>query len=379
MIDPTRPLPGPRPASAAQTRPIGGLDPTRPLRITTLGDRLLTAPTFRNSVAFHLLPEDSLAALRSAIADARGACCVEIAVWRDDPTFQAILAALAKRKDELAAQGRPFAVRLLVDGAAPPPDARQALGERGIEIQALGERGPLPPRELYLVDGTHFLAGGSDRLFTVRGEEAGRVRQAFLENWRRAGGGRPTDLPPVEPDSSGRVRLQSVTTNPLTRRFALRELQTRAIEEASREIVLTGPALTDERLTHALLDAKRRSPELSIKVLSTAGDPAAARRAQQDANALLLAGVEIRVFGGDLPVKALVVDRELLSIGSAEGGADAGALEFNVAMGDKDTVESFYDEVLAPVWLASTPLRAKAPTWRDRLARRALEVLDALF
>lgn len=413
MIDPVRSLTGARPPAA--TRPIGGLDPTRPLRLTTLGDRLLSAPTLKNRISFHVSPEASKAALLDAIAKAEHSFCVETYIWTNDAAGKEIMDALAKRKAERESAGHPFAVRVLVDGLGTGKDTVSALKARGFEVQVLDEGAsrqfaPITHRKLYIADGTRFLTGGrnladeylnptyangtkkawKDLLVTVSGEETGRVRQAFVENWVRAGGSAPTDLPPVVPDPAGRVRMQSVGTNPHRRTFPLRELHTRAIEQASREIVLTYPYLSDDRLIEQLINAKRKNPALAIKVMIPAGSEGGgegilySRLNQESANQLLRAGVEVRTIGSAAQfshMKAMVVDRELVSIGSANGDARTYEAnhELNVVTGDPETAERFYAEVLGPEWIQGTPVTPDSPKWHERLFRRVLEALDAFF
>lgn len=250
-------------------------------------------------------------------------------------------------------------------------------------------------RSTYELSGGERVLGWHDLLYTVAGEETGRLREAFFKNWERAGGKRPADPAPVVPDPVGQVAMETITTDPQARAYGLREAHERLMRHAEREIVAIYPYFSDDRLIESMIEAKRRNPALSVKVLL----PGVRQKGKQglmyevlneeSAMQLLKAGAEVRLFDGAgsdrfSHFKGLAIDGEILSLGSAN--ADARTYknnhELNTLIEDVETARDFYRQVISPDWASARPVTraelAQAGLTR-RVARKVLEFFDFLL
>ncbi|MFP5502689.1 MAG: phospholipase D-like domain-containing protein [Candidatus Sericytochromatia bacterium] len=301
------------------------------------------------------------------------------------------------------------------------------MRENGIDVKLFspglisdGRLAPITHRKLYIADGDHFITGGRnlgdeyladdyavgegerdnawhDLLYTVRGSETGRVLAEFYKNWQRAGGEMPLSLPKVNPTGGGTARVQSVTTDPHTRQYALRDAHTTAIRGAKKEIVAIYPYFSDDRFVQQLIAAKKANPALRVRVMmpereEPVGGAIYYSLNRETARQLQAAGIEVRFFGGELKdgeiveryshMKALVIDGQFLSLGSAN--ADARTYfdnhELNTLISNKTTAEAFMRLVVEPDWKAAGRTRPQdAPSLLERVKRRVLEWLDFLL
>lgn len=239
-----------------------------------------------------------------------------------------------------------------------------------------------------------------DLLYTVRGAETGRVLDEFYQNWERAGGKRPEQLPGVLRDGGGSARVESVVTDPHAKEYGLREAHFGAIRGAKRDIVAIYPYFSDDDLVNELIAAKQANPALKVRVMMPANKEASHEGTvysllnKETARQLLEAGVEVRMFeGGEKdgkPVqrfshmKGMVVDGELLSIGSANGDARTfnNNHELNTLISDAATVRDYMTRIVEPDWASATPITREelaAAPWSERVKRRVLEALDGLL
>jgi cardiolipin synthase len=376
-------------------------------------------------VSFHFSTQDSRRALLDSIQDARKSYYVETFIWHNDEAGHEVLQALAAKKKA----DPDFDVKILIDGFG----LRQGSGGHNDtaivdELRKIGaevleyrptwhspetkQAVPLAytHRKLYIADGEQFISGGRnigneylkpkyklaeqgvtehswhDMLFTVKGDETGRVLDEFMKNWERAGGTRPAQMPQVVPSATGTARIQSFTTDPIAGTQELWEAQSRAIQNAEREIVARYPYFSDDELVAELIRAKQAKPELNVKVLLPANKEAShegdiySALNKETATQLSQAGIEVRMFEGG---KAMSVDGELLSIGSANADARTfnGNHELNTFIADREATRKF-NAMTARDWRESRPvtLADLAPASADEAQKRGvLEALDFLL
>lgn len=423
---------------------------------------LLTNPTLRNQITYHLSPEASQKALMDAVKDAKKSFHIETFIWHNDDAGNELIKALAEKKAAAKSAGKEFDIKVLIDsiglrggsGGSKDEVVVQKLKEVGIDVREFNSsyvsweaKGiPITHRKLYIADGEKFITGGRnigneylkpkfnganglenswhDLLYTVHGDEAGRIQKEFFENWARAGGEVPKVLPAAVPHATGKAKVQSIVTDPHAKEFAIREAHSKAIRNAQEEVVAIFPYFSDDQMVKDLIEAKRANtakraellkgaqnkydrqaidaavPELSVKVLMP-GNKEASREGsmyyhlnQETARQLLKEGVEVRFFdGGKIDgkdvqrfshFKGMAVDGKLLSIGSAN--ADARTFnanhELNTLISDKQAVKEFFDQVITPDWnsarkatleeLSNVPLK-------DKVKQKFYEALDFLL
>ncbi|MFN3430466.1 MAG: phospholipase D-like domain-containing protein [Candidatus Sericytochromatia bacterium] len=392
----------------------------------------LVAPTRLNRVEFHLSADASRRALLDSVKRAEGSFYVETFIWHDDETGRELADALIARKREVEAQGGRFDVLVLVDAiglrfsGGADRTILDHMKQNGLEVRLFsptffsgGRIAPLTHHKLYIADGSRVMTGGRnigdeylketfqnakgqtvlgwhDLLYTVHGEETGRIREAFFQNWERAGGKRPVRPAAIKPEPDGAVAVETITTDPHARRYGIREAHDRLIRNAEREIVAIYPYFSDDRLIKSLIQAKRQNPAVTIKVLLPGVRQVGKQGLmyellnEESALQLLSAGAEIRMYAGTPGAerfshfKGLAVDREVLSLGSAN--ADARTYknnhELNTMIQHGPTAADFHRQVVDPDWAVARPVTAdqlKRSKLTRRVARKVLEFFDFLL
>jgi cardiolipin synthase len=414
----------------AKDRVIGGA--------AALPKDVFVSPSKFNEVTFHVSPEESKQALLDAIAGAKRSFYIETFIWHDDEAGREIVDALGKRKQAAEAKGEAFDVKVLIDytglrgsaGGLSDTKILDRFKEWGIEVKEFAKGlidwknrkiAPITHRKLYIADGTQFITGGRnigneyinptytlksgnqehswhDLLYTVKGQETGRVLDEFFTNWERAGGTRPASTPLVIPAlKGGGARIQTVTTNPHTDAKGIREAHTKLIAGAKKEIVAMYPYFSDDTLIAQLIAAKKANPKLSVKVILPSAKEESHEGSiygslnRESARQLLAAGIEVRMFGGGQVngkevqrfshMKGMVVDGQVLSIGSAN--ADARTYndnhELNTLIADSKTVKDYVAKVVTPNWTQAKPITLaelnQDSTW-ERFKQKVLEAVD---
>ncbi len=423
---------------------------------------LLSNPTLRNQITYHLTPQASQQALLDAVKDAKKSFHIETFIWHNDDAGNELVQALAKRKAVAKEAGKDFDIKVLIDsiglrgGSGGSKDAVivDKLKQSGIDVREFNSKFlsmeakgiPLTHRKLYIADGEKFITGGRnigneylkpqfqganglenawhDLLFTVHGDEAGRIQREFFENWGRAGGAVPKIMPAAVPHATGMAKVQSIVTDPHAQTFGIREAHSKAISNAQEEIVAIFPYFSDDKLVKDLIDAKASNtakradlmkaarnkwdrkaidqavPELKVKVLLP-GNKEASREGsmyyhlnQESASQLLKGGVEVRFFdGGKIDgkdvarfshFKGMAVDGKLLSIGSANADARTfGANhELNTLISDKKAVKEFFDKIITPDWNSArkaTLSEIQSAPLMDKVKRKFYEAVDFLL
>lgn len=429
--------------SLALSQIVDKITKPRPVATATgsgsVGKVVLQQPTKHNAVSFHLSPEESHRAVLDSIKQAKQSYYIETFIWHNDEAGNEVLSALAAKKHA----NPDFDIKVLVDGFGLRQgsggsndvaivDKLRGIGADVLEYKPTWHSAELKEavpyaythRKLYISDGSQFITGGRnigneylkpsyvvkdkgvpeaswhDMLYTVQGDETGRVIDEFMKNWERMGGKVPTELPKVVPHATGKVHVQSVTTDPIAGTFALWDSHSKAIQNAKKEIVVRYPYFSDDQLVDELIRAKRAKPELDIKVILPANKEAShegdiyAALNKATAEQFTKAGIEVRMFeGGKIDgqsvqrfshMKAMSVDGELLSIGSANGDARTfnGNHELNTLIHDRKTAKVFRDRMITEDWALSKPVTPAdlAPTSQDEATKRAtLETLDFLL
>ncbi|MFN3429842.1 MAG: phospholipase D-like domain-containing protein [Candidatus Sericytochromatia bacterium] len=413
----------------AKDRVIGGA--------AALPKDVFVSPSRFNEVTFHVSAEESKQALLAAIEGAKRSFYIETFIWHDDEAGREVVDALGRRKQAAEAKGEPFDVKVLIDytglrgsaGGLSDTKILDRFKEWGIEVKEFAKGlidwknrklAPITHRKLYIADGEKFITGGRnigneylnasyalksgnqepawhDMLYTVKGQETGRILDEFFTNWERAGGTRPSSRPLVIPALKGGAQIQTVTTNPHTDAEGIRAAHTKLIAGAKKEIVAMYPYFSDDTLVSQLIAAKKANPKLSVKVILPAAKEESHEGSiygslnRESARQLLSAGIEVRMFGGgqvngeDVQrfshMKGMVVDGQILSIGSAN--ADARTYhdnhELNTLIADSKTVKDYMAKVVTPNWAQAKPItiaELNQDSFWERLKQKALEVVD---
>jgi cardiolipin synthase len=399
---------------------------------------LLSNPTVRNQISYHLTPDSSRQAILDAVQGAKKSFHIETFIWHNDEVGNELVEALAKKKTAMKEAGKEFDIKVLIDsiglrgGSGGSKDAVivDKLKSHGIDVREFNPnyvsweaKGiPITHRKLYIADGEKFITGGRnigneylkptfkgangpenswhDLLYTVHGDEAGRVQKEFYENWARVGGEVPAVMPAAVPHPTGKAKVQTIVTDPHAKTFGIREAHAKAISNAEKEIVAIFPYFSDDKLVQDLIDAKRANKALDIKVLLP-GNKEASREGsmyyhlnQESARQLLKEGVEVRFFdGGKIDgkdvqrfshFKGMAVDGKLLSLGSANADARTyGANhELNTLIADEKAVKEFFDQVVTPDWSSARPARLQdleSVPVKDKLKQKLYEAVDFLL
>jgi cardiolipin synthase len=394
--------------------------------------------TLRNQITLHVSPEASHEALLESIRTAKSSFLIETFIWHNDKAGNEVIQALADRIKLAKNSGESFDAKVLIDwfglrqgtGGKSDPEIVNKLRDAGVDVLEFA-RGyvdemkliPLTHRKLYIKDGSQFITGGRnlgdeyllktftdpngghqlswhDLMFTVEGEETGRIIDQFFDNWKRAGGKVPDVKPTIVPHPTGLTRVESFITNPHAGIYTLQKAHLELVRNAEKEIVVMYPYLSDDRLIAAMIEAKRKNPALSIRIILPASKEVTAEGGiyellnKESSRQLMRVGAEVRMNQGGVVdgkaverfshFKGLSVDRKVISIGSANGDARTfrNNHELNTVIAGKDAVEDFHRQVIGPDWANAKPL-TQADLDKDtlwiRIKQRVLEALDFLL
>lgn len=399
---------------------------------------VLKNPTLRNKVTFHVNAAESHAAMLESIRTAEKSFYVETFIWHNDEAGNEVIQALADRIKRAKAEGKTFDAKVLIDwfglrqgtGGASDTEIVNKLRAAGVDVLEFargyvdeGKLIPITHRKFYIKDGSSFMTGGRnigdeygkamftnpkgtvepawhDLLYTVEGDETGRIIDEFFRNWERAGGKVPAVKPEIVPHATGRVKMESFITDPHVKIRTLAKAHYDLVANAEREIIVMYPYLSDDKFVAELIKAKKKNPALSIKVILPANKEASAEGGvysllnKESARQLMAVGVEVRMNAGGVVdgkavnrfshFKGFVVDRKIVSVGSANGDARTfkSNHELNTVIADTLTAADFLKQVADKDWAHSTPLTQadlKADTLWTRIKQKALEVLDFLL
>jgi cardiolipin synthase len=394
--------------------------------------------TKANQITLHVAPEDSQKALIQSIKDSKRSFYIETFIWHNDAAGNEVIQALADRVAKAKAKGEEFDAKVLIDwfglrqgtGGTGDPLIVDKLKAAGVDVLEFsrgyldqGKLIPITHRKLYIQDGAQFMTGGRnigdeylhgnfvdpkggqqtswhDLLYTVKGDETGRIIDQFFDNWKRAGGKDQAFRPTIEAAPGGKARVQSFITNPHTGVRDLAKAQLGLIANAEKEIVVMYPYLSDDKLVAALKEAKRKNPSLSVKIILPANKEVTAEGSvyqllnKESARQLMADGIEVRMFAGGIVdgksverfshFKGLMIDGKVVSIGSANGDYRTfhSNHELNTVIADDDAAKQFRDQVVEPDWAQAVPLTQadlKADTLWTRIKQRVLEALDFLL
>lgn len=407
--------------------------------ITTKAEvAVLKSPTLRNKVTFHVNAAESHAAMLESIRTAEKSFYIETFIWHNDAAGNEIIQALADRIKRAKAEGKTFDAKVLVDwfglrqGTGGASDAEIIAKLRNAGVDAIefargyvdeGKLIPITHRKFYIKDGTSFMTGGRnigdeygkamftnpkgavepawhDLLYTVEGEETGRIIDEFFRNWKRAGGAEPLVKPEIRPHATGRTKIESFITDPHEKIRTLAKAHLDLVKNAEREIIVMYPYLSDDAFVKALIKAKKQNPKLEVKIILPANKEASAEGGvysllnKESARQLMKVGAEVRMNAGGVVdgkavnrfshFKGFVVDRKIVSVGSANGDARTfkNNHELNTIIADTATAADFLKQVADKDWAHSTPLTQadlKADSLWTRIKQKGLELLDFLL
>jgi cardiolipin synthase len=427
----------PRAAIVRAVRPVA--ETTTKDVLTRTERTIMRHATTRNQVTLHVSSEASHQALLESIRTAKASFLIETFIWHDDQAGNEVIQALGKRVRDAKAKGEKFDAKVLLDwfginsggafgdGTRPDLGVIEKLRKAGVEVLEFskgyingGALVPITHRKLYIQDGTKFITGGRnigdeylkktymnplkvqenawhDLMFTVEGEETARILEEFYRNWERAGGTAPKVLPPAFGHKTGRAKVEAFVTNPHEGIYDLERAHLGMIANAEKEIVMIYPYFFDQKLIAALREAKRKNPGLAVKVILPANKEVSAEGGfysasvmnRETARQLMKEGIQVRMYGGgDLErfshFKGMVVDRKVLSLGSANGDRRtlSGNHELNTLIADTKVAKDFLDQVVNPDWASATPLTQAdlaKDGWKTRVRQWVLKQVSFLL
>jgi len=318
-----------------------------------LDDALVTSAT---ELDLYTDGVSAFAAMEEAIRDARRSIDLETYIFEPDATGTRIRDLLAER----AAAG--VRVRLLVDAIGARAKSRffapiVRAGGRVVRFNPPAFA-PLPlrllnfrtHRKLLVVDGRIGFLGGMnvadeqtigsrgrppwrDTHLRVVGDAAHAVERAFLDNWRFAAGAGRIDLADFPPTEEGAYRLQVLRSGPDRGVFPIHEFLFTAVAGADERVwISTAYFVPDETLLHVLVSAAHRGVDVRLLLPAQTDWKLVAAAARSFYPELLAAGARIFEYQpAMLHSKALVVDRELALVGSANLDNRSFRLNFEVA------------------------------------------------
>ncbi|MEB3204124.1 MAG: phosphatidylserine/phosphatidylglycerophosphate/cardiolipin synthase family protein [Candidatus Sericytochromatia bacterium] len=335
----------------------------------------LAGRTEGNRLGLHL-DAQGFRKILSVIDGAKDRLSLEMFIFKNDATGRAV----ADRLIEKARQG--VEVRVLVDmlGTLGSGDVLDRMRRGGVQVERYYP-GLLPlagvnltHRKIVVADGRVGLTGGMniadeyahtwhDLMVSVEGPAVADLEQTFRKAWTKAGGKAftlPESRAAAHPEGSA-VTLMTTAPGHSRRGASLRKGIYTAIRQASKEIWLTYPYLSDNRLVDHLRDAARRGvavhvllprPETNDSFLFKLLNEASARQLAQ-------AGVDVRYLESNRfsHVKALSIDGTWSSVGSANGDArsyDANQ-ELNLGIEDPRFARQLETSLFRRWWQRSEP------------------------
>ncbi|MEB3236462.1 MAG: phosphatidylserine/phosphatidylglycerophosphate/cardiolipin synthase family protein [Candidatus Sericytochromatia bacterium] len=352
-------------------RLLGALKPDR--RVTDRSQAV--GRTEGNRIDLHL-DAQGFRKILEVVDGAKERLSMEMFIFKDDATGRAVA-------DRLIAKAREgVQVRVLVDmlGTLGSGAVLDRMRRGGVEVERYYP-GLLPlagvnltHRKIVVADGKVGLTGGMniadeyaggwhDLMVSVEGPAVAGLEQTFRKEWTKAGGKDfPMSAPPhgAHPDGSS-VTLMTTAPGRSRRGNSLRKGIYTAIQRAEREIWLTYPYLSDNRLVDHLRAASRRGiavhvilprPETNDSFLFKLLNEASARQ-------LADAGVDVRYLQSPRfsHVKALSIDGTWATVGSANGDArsyDANQ-ELNLGIEDPRFAARLERDLFKRWWQSSEP------------------------
>lgn len=294
--------------------------------------------------------------LEAAVSAARQSVHLEYYIWEPDATGRRLLERLVER----AAAG--VRVRLLVDGLG------TTAGERFFAplVAAGGEwarfnpppLGALPSRlinfrthrKIAVVDGRVGFLGGMnvadchtvgahgeppwrDTHLRVEGRVVRTLQRVFFENWQFAAGAGALDGRDFAEQPQGEHLLQILRSGPDRDVYPIHEFLFTAIAGADERVwISTAYLVPDEPVLTALRSAAHRGVDVRLLVPRRGDSRLVAAAGRSFHDELLAAGARIWEYGpAMLHAKSVIVDRELVVVGSANLDNRSFRLNFEVA------------------------------------------------
>lgn len=339
------------------------------------------------------------AAMEAAIAGARNQIRVQMYIWEDDATGRHMATQLAAR----ARAG--VAVHVLVDGygaAHFPRTLAPILREAGVSVAVFepvrfalsGTRINLRNhRKLLIVDGESAFIGGMnigdnyafrwhDLAVRLRGPVVGTLDELFRDDWYYATRASLVPVAPIQCDGS--VDCAVLATGP-DGGASLEDVLFQALTGARERILLTTPYFVPtSSLLAALRGAARRGVEVSLLIPRYTDWPLIRLVSHAFLPPLLACGVRVFQYTkAPLHLKSLVIDRELVLVGSPNFDMRSLNLNFEVTclLLDRDVnaqlAAMFERDLHASKELHSGAL-ARAP-WADRTLGAVAQLFSGIL
>jgi len=344
--------------------------------------RALTAPhvarphTTNNRIALHA-DRAAMPALLAMLEGARHSIWIETFELHDDPAGRKILDTL------IAKHQAGVAVRVILDeigNRAVKSSAVKVLEENGVPVLYYGPypyRGKdgvglnITHRKLYLVDGDRGMTGGMnlgdkylekahDMLWALEGEAAWALHEEFAAEWSRGGGKPALQVPAAPVGAYGAEAVAIAVTSPRERgrEDEIRQVLTRAIDEAKVRVDLAYPFFWDDDLLERLYAAERRGVRVRV-VITKHGKAAMTRLNLYSARQGMPRGIEFHWFEAAYAhIKYCAIDDGFLLIGSSNGDTLTfeNNQELDLVLSNPATVAAFRRAVSDADWNATSPV-----------------------
>ena len=316
--------------------------------------------TMNNSVRIFDQGEDMFRSLLEEIDTARKSVHMEYFIWRSDELGEKFREALSKK----AAEG--VEVRLLFDGVGcfrmMSQSYKRKLRKAGIQIRYFLD--PLNPfsgwllnycnhRKIVVIDGETAYMGGMnigreyidggkrfkswrDTHLRFSGESVGLLQAVFLADWENSGGKveNESDYINTQPQKSGDLALQIVTSGPDSDWHSLKDLYFNMICNANEEVLIASPYfIIDDSIEEAMVTAALAGVRVRIIMAGPPPDKWIPYWvAQTYYERLIEAGVEFYQYTeGFFHSKYLIADGKIATVGTC----NMDMRSFSAALRDK--------------------------------------------
>lgn len=352
----------------------------------------LPAASFGNRLRFYSSEQGGLQALVDLLASARQTIDVSVYILRDDQIGQKVVSLLAAK----ARTG--IKVRVLVDGVGSwllSNTALRQLRQQGGECAVFhpllrslltGRGGLRNHRKLVVIDQRSAWTGGAnlaqeyfaklrrqktwlDLVTVIDGPAVQELAQIFDSDWRYATKQPPLPLEPVDANvrvaSTGNTVVQVLPSGPDVPDEPLLDAVLTALYNAERQItILTPYFVPDDSVLFALESALRRGVHVKLILPRRSDNPLVDAARTPPLTQLLALGLELRaIHGRMMHAKAMIVDRQLALIGSANWDYRSFFLNYELSLvlhdaGSVAALQAWFDETCAQAesWPALTPL-----------------------
>jgi cardiolipin synthase len=386
-----------------------------PLQLANRGLRRMTAG---NDAQLYVDGRTAYPALEKLIQGAKKTLYIETMIWHNDETGRRIAQAVVDAKK------RGVDVKIMVDsigqnfgtGRHSDPTLLAWMRSQGVEAHTFNENFathqgvPITHHKVYIADNERFLTGGMnigneyehewhDMLVGIEGPAAREVAREFGLNWTRTTG-QTLDIPAASPIEKlrahppGTAAVGIAVTDPVSRRYEMRQTNLRLINEAKHHIRVEMPYCSDDDMMNALKAAAQRGVNVEFIMPGVNDTGTFGTMNPTEAVSLVKAGVKVRFYDGGTVdgqaierfshLKMMIVDDAVAQVGS--GNWDHRTFhnnhELNAYVADPAFVGTLKQSLWDKDWTESRPATLESLDQRrtiDKVQGVLLRAIDRFF